>query len=189
MVRIRCRNPNRATKLLRSALMYINTDAHQRPFTLPSQLWRPAPARLHLTHSQLLGNDLLVRLELISVQPHPPHTCPLHTPIYLFLLGVACEQKAKYCPELYNWLELPSTPFLSLICSSTSSSPSITIPLAMENSPFPNPTSALSRLSYTPESSCRRPPSPNIPAVCASQTDGQFPLLSVFSRRWKVDEP
>ena len=51
----------------------------------------------------------------------------------------------------------------------------------LKNSPFPNPTSPPSRLSYTPESSCRRPPRSSISAVCVSQTDGQLPLLAVFS--------
>ena len=54
--------------------------------------------------------------------------------------------------------------------------------------PFPNPTSALSRLSYTPGSLYRCPPRPGIPAVCVSQTDGQFPFLAIFSRRWNIDK-
>ncbi|EDQ99045.1 very hypothetical proline-rich protein [Laccaria bicolor S238N-H82] len=51
-------------------------------------------------------------------------------------------------------------------------------------SPFPNPTSALSRLSHIPKSSCRRP-YPGMAAACVSQTDGQIPLLAVFGSSTK----
>ena len=44
----------------------------------------------------------------------------------------------------------------------------------LKNSPFPNPTSALSRLSYTPEFSCRHQRRSGISMVCLSQPDSQF---------------
>ena len=120
---------------------------------------------------------------MAAVQPHPLTPASSTLPIYLFFLCVTCEQKAKYCPEL------PSTPIPSLICSSTSIPPFSTNPLAMaQNSPFPMPTSAPYRLSYTPGSLCRCTPRPDIFAVCVSQMDGQFPFLALFSRHWNIDK-
>ena len=75
---------------------------------------------------------------MAAVQPHTLIPASFTLPIYLFFLRVTCEQKAEYCPQL------PSTPIPSLICSSIFIPPSITNPLATaQNSPFPNPTSAL----------------------------------------------
>ena len=118
---------------------------------------------------------------------HPTPSASSTPPIQAFLLRETCEQKAK-CR-----LELPSTPISALIRSSTFSlqlflhqhSPQPWL----KHCPFPNPASVLSRLSYTPESSCRRPPRSSISVVCVSQIDGLFPLLPVFSRDWNVDEP
>ena len=75
------------------------------------------------------------------------------------------------------------TPFPALIRSSASHSASITIPPAMaQKLPYPNPTSSLSLLSQTPESSCKCPPCPCIPAACVSQTDGRSICYPSFHR-------
>ena len=58
-----------------------------------------------------------------------------------------------------------------------------------ETPTLPNPTWALSRLSYIPESSCRRPQRSSISAVCVSQTDRQYHFLPVFSWDCNIDEP
>ena len=89
--------------------------------------------------------------------------------------------------------EVPSStnlhPIPAFIRSSTSSFPHHYSPRRwLKNFPFPNPILALSRLSYIPPSSCRRPPHSNISAVCLCQADGQFPLLAVFPWNWNVEE-
>lgn len=82
------------------------------------------------------------------------------------------------------------TPISALIRSSTSSSSPIILPPQrwLKNSHFPNPTSTLSRLSYTPDPHADAHRTLAILALCVSQTDGEIPLLAVFSRDWNVDE-
>ena len=91
-------------------------------------------------------------LTMAAVQPQPLTPGSSTLPIYLFFLRVTCEQKAKYCPEL------PSTPLRSFVPQPPSLPPSPTPLPRLKNFPFPNPTSALYRLSYTPGSLCRCPP-------------------------------
>jgi len=133
-------------------------------------------------------------LELISV-PHlinsrrTPSSSHLPPPLPEFTHFFCAKHASRRRSTAQNYAPPPSPRSFAPQCS-TSSPSSITIPRAMaQNSAFPNPNSALSRLSYTPESSCRRPSRSSISAVCVSQIDGQFHLLAVFSRDWNVDEP
>ena len=112
------------------------------------------------------------------ISSHPTPSASSTPPIQAFLLRETCEQKAK-CR-----LELPSTPISALIRSSTFS---LQLFLHhhnpqrwLKNSPFHNPTSFLSRLSYTRESSSRRSPRSSISVVCISQIGGLFLFCPYF---------
>ena len=58
----------------------------------------------------------------------------------------------------------------------------------LKNPSFHNPILALSRLSYSPQSLYKGPCS-SISTVCVSRIDGLFPLLTVCSWDWNVDQP
>jgi hypothetical protein len=115
-----------------------------------------------------------------ALQPHLP------PPLPQFMDFSCAKHASRRRSTVQNYPPPPSLRSFAPHCST-----SITIPPQrwLKNSPFPNPTSLLSRLSYTLESPYRRPPRSSIFKVCISQTDGQFPLSAVFSRDWNVDEP
>ena len=123
------------------------------------------------------------------ISSHPTPSASSTPTIQVFLLRETYEQKAKYRSEL------PSTPISTLIRSSTfnvqppAPPPSPYSPAMAHYFPFLSPTSVLFHLSYTRESSSRRPSRSSISVVCVSQVDGQFPLLAVSPLDWNVDEP
>ena len=122
-------------------------------------------------------------ISLAAFQPHPP------PPLPQFRYSSCAKLVSRRQSTVQNYPPPPS-PRSFAPQRSASSSSSITIPPErwLKNSPFLSPISVLSRISYTPESSRRRPPRSSISAVCASQIDRLFLLLPVFSRGWNVDE-
>ena len=139
-MRIRCRNPNRATELSPTS------NTHRCiPFTLAT------PTILSSLRSFSFCNANHARRRRSTQNcPSFPSQRSFNSPLHLFLH----HHSSNY---------------------------------GSQDSPFPNSTSALTCLSFTPESSCRRPPRSSISTVCVAQTDGQFPLLAVFSRDWNVN--
>ena len=82
----------------------------------------------------------------LSSRPTPFFTpAPSTFPIYMFLLHETCEQKAKYHPELPSISALIRSSTFHLQLFFHHHSPH----RWLKRSPFPNPTSAQSRLSFS----------------------------------------
>jgi hypothetical protein len=126
-------------------------------------------------------------IPLAAVQPHPPHTCLLHSPDLSIPLArnMGAEDEEPSRTTLHPHPALIRSSTFNLLLFLHHHPPQ----RGIKNSPLPKPTSVLSRLSYISESSSRCPPHSSISVVCVSEIDGQFPLLPVFSRDWNVDEP
>ena len=106
-----------------------------------------------------------------------PHTCLFHSPN--LPISVTRNMRTEGTVPSRTTIHPPS--FRLLAPQPAALLPSPYPQQWLTNFPFPNQTSALPRLSYTPASPCRRPPRSSISTVCVSQADGQFPLLAVFS--------
>ena len=114
--------PSRAVTTL-TLTRFCTCPTKNNNYTLMSTLQRP---KANLANAKSLSLESISVSHSISSRPTIPLTPASSTlPIHVFLVRETCAQKAQYHSEL------PSTPILLLICSSTSSSSSITLPPAM----------------------------------------------------------
>jgi len=125
-------------------------------------------------------------IPLAAVQPRPPHTCLLHSPNLRISLARNMRAEGKI-PSKTTHLRAHS---LLNVQRSTSSSSSVTIPPSDGSKTPPSLTQPRSYLaSRTPRNPHADTHRALFSAVCVSQIGGQFPLLTVFSRDWNIDEP
>ncbi|KIJ94663.1 hypothetical protein K443DRAFT_640989 [Laccaria amethystina LaAM-08-1] len=188
-----------------------NTDVVQRQLAFPSRLLRSASSRLHFPASSPERRVFYLYLSAATGVPgrNPTLAEPLAFEVWVFrerlvrpnISSRPTLSPSHLPPSLSHFTyfsypkyraeaKRPSAPIPALICSSTSSSSSITI------APSDDPKTHPSLTQPRPYLASRTPRNPHADAHRALAyprpaflRDGQLPLLAVFSRDWNVDEP
>ena len=108
-----------------------------------------------------LNRALTQKLCLLESTPstHPINTRPTPSLSYLPppLSPLTYFSYAKHASRRRSTVQNYPPPFPRLYAPQPPALPQSSPQRWLKNSPFPNPTSTLSRISYTPQSSCRHP--------------------------------